>query len=179
MTSTDLKSPMSGTRTSCIAPIARLPLWPLLDRERIRLRGIDAVLPDRRRDHRRLDRTVLGERLQRGDRHPVPVDLEEIAELLAGVRAAVAVGAEHAIALAGRQERTDLIRERFHVVGRGDDRAVAAFEAALDVRLARLVLGVQQVPAVGVEAVAAQLREARAATDVGGDVPVLREELGG
>src|SRR5262245_51172748 len=187
MTSTLLKSPMSGTNTSCLAPMVRSRRrratdrapspFPLLDGYRIRLVGIDAVLPDRLRHHRGLHRAVVGERLQRGHRHPVAVDLEEVTQLLARVGPPEPVGAEHAIGLALRHERPDLVGERLDVVGRGDDRPLASFQASLDVRLPRLVRRMQHVPPVGIQTVAAQLGEARAAPDVGGHTPVLLEQL--
>ena len=48
--------------------------------------GLDLVALDRRGDHGRLDRPLVGERLQRGDRDVVAVDLEEAAQLRRGSR---------------------------------------------------------------------------------------------
>src|SRR5690606_22940500 len=64
-----------------------------------------------------------------------------------------AVRAQHGIG--ARDEAADLVGEVAHVVGRGDHRAGGAgLDALGDVGLARLVLGVHAVPALGVVAVA-------------------------
>src|SRR6266540_2171051 len=82
ITGTSLKSPMSGTFTS-IALIAASSYGP-----RRRLLGVELVSRERLAHFRRWHRAVVGERLQRRDRDPVAVDLEEVTQMLARVRAA-------------------------------------------------------------------------------------------
>src|SRR6478672_1763318 len=77
--------------------------------------GVDAVALDRILHHLRLDRALVGERLQGGHRHVMTVDLEELPELLPVVAAPEAVGTENGVA--ARYEVTDLVGERAHVVG--------------------------------------------------------------
>src|SRR5690606_3949444 len=111
-------------------------------------------------------------------RDPVAVDLEELAEVRARVRAPEAFGAEHDVLLAGRDERANLVRIRTHVVGRGDDRTLAIREAVRHVRGTRLLLErMQAVPAFDIETVAAQFVEARAGPDVGDDAELLLQQL--
>src|SRR4029079_18979682 len=73
----------------------------------------------------------------------------------------------------------NLVGEAAHVIGGGDGRAGAAFQAFGDVEFARFGFRVQAVQAFGIEAVAAQFGEAGAAPDVGGDAEVFVEEFGG
>src|SRR5262245_8998295 len=171
ITSTSSKSPMSGTRTCRSAGMAGS------DAHRVRLLRVDAVARHRLRDAPRRDLPLVGERLERGHGDEAPVDLEERAQLLARVAAPETVGPERRVAV--RHEGPDLLGVQLHVVGGRDDRARAGAEAALDVREARRLLRVQQVPALHLEAVATQLGEARRAPDVGCDLPVLAQELGG
>ncbi len=117
-----LKSPMSGTLTSIV----------LMARASTRSTG--PACPDRART-------------SRSPRPPSPtgivpssasafsaatvdvlrIDLEEVPQLLARVRAAEAVGAEHDVA--ARHERADLLGEQAHVVGRRDHRTLRTGEA--------------------------------------------------
>src|SRR5262249_4765784 len=109
----------------------------------------------------------------------VAIDLEERTEIRTRIAAAEAVRAEHDVALAVRHERADLVGVFAHVVGRRDRGAGAVLEALRDVRRARLFLHrMQAIPALDVEAVAAQLREARARPDVADDAELLLEQLG-
>src|SRR3954470_9664065 len=84
MTGTSLKSPMSGTLMSLIASIlAFLPMrvFPAAShRDGVRLLRIDAVAADRLRKLGGWQRTLLHQRLQRGERHPASVHFEEVAE---------------------------------------------------------------------------------------------------
>src|SRR5207253_6549719 len=138
----------------------------------------DAVFLDRVRHRLRLAFALVGERLQRGDGHEIAIDLEEVAQLGARVGAAEAVGAEHTVAAVFRDEGTDLVGKGFDVVGRCNDRSGRTLVEALgDVGDARLGLRMQHVPAIGREAVAAQLGEARRAPYIGRDAPVFFEQL--
>src|SRR4026209_678076 len=87
MTATSLKSPISGTTTWVISRCSY--------QRRIRLFGIDAVFLDRLGHLLRLQLALVGERLQRRHGHEVAIDLEEVAQPGAGIRAPEAVGAEH------------------------------------------------------------------------------------
>ena len=114
-----------------------------------------------------------------GDHDVAAVDLEEVAQRLAVVRAAEAVGAEHRVAPVA-DPLADLVGEGAHVVRRRDHRPGRAVgQALLDPREPRRLGGVEHVPAGDVDAVAAQLGEARRAPHVGDDAPVVLEHLGG
>src|SRR5690606_26423958 len=134
--------------------------------QRIALLGVDTELGDGLGHDLAFDGAAIGECLQRGDSHPAAVDFEEVAQLGVRVAAAEAVGAQHLV-FAGRNPLANLVGEQLHVVGGGDHRAFAAFQALLDVALARLLGRVQTVPAIDRQAVAAQLVEAGHAPDVG------------
>src|SRR5690606_15374847 len=134
--------------------------------QRIALLGVDTELGDGLGHDLAFDGAAIGECLQRGDSHPAAVDFEEVAQLGARVAAAEAVGAQHLV-FAGRNPLANLVGEQLHVVGGGDHRAFAAFQALLDVALALLLGRVQAVPAIDRQAVAAQLVEAGHAPDVG------------
>ena len=129
-------------------------------------------------------RTVAGETapvsasdLQRGDRDEETVHLEEVAQAVAAIGAPEAVGAEHAVVT--RHEGPDLVGVRLHPIGRGDHGTRAFAELLLDEALALRLLGVQQVPALGVEAVAAQLVEAGRAPDVGVHAELVAQQIRG
>src|SRR5688572_5129852 len=169
MTSTSLKSPMSGTST-----------W-LMDAgsygRRIRFLWVDAVLLYRLGDLLGLHLALVGERLQSGDGDEVAVYLEEVAQLGARIRAPETIGAEHPVGPPLRHERPDLLGEALHVVARRDHRPGALLEHLRYVGRARLRFRMQHVPAVGGKPVAAQLGEACRGPDVGGHAPVLLEEF--
>ena len=107
----------------------------------------------------------------------VPIDLEEAAELRAVIAAAETVSAEHGVA--ARNEWPDLVGERAHVVGGGDERALAFFQARVDVRRALRLGRVQPVPAFCLEPFAPELGEARHAPDVRDDTEVRMQQVGG
>src|SRR4051794_19592793 len=166
MIGTSLKSPMSGTVT-WVVPAARASVMAVIivsfpvsslraqsNRHRIGFLAIDPVFQDRLGHHLGLDGAFLGQRLERRHRDPVPVHLEEVAQLPAVVRPAVAVGAEHLVA--PRHPGPDLVGEQSHVVGRRDHRPAPAGQAGLDMAPAWLLGRVQQVPALGVDGVTAQ-----------------------
>ena len=83
------------------------------------------------------------------------VDLEELAQLLARIRAAESISTEGSDATA-REKRTDLIGKKLDVISRRDDRSAAVFEAGLQVRYARLLLRMEPVPALRGQCVAPQ-----------------------
>src|SRR5690606_13120613 len=177
MTSTSLKSPMSGTFTSILLMSVSL-------REgasgvmRVGLVGIDAVLADRFRHLLHRDGTVFGERLERRHGHKATIDLEVLAQPVTEVRASETVGAEYLVVAAFRNERPDLIGEQLHVVGGRNDRPGGLLEQRADVGLLLLACRVQQVPAFAIHAVAAQLGETGDAPEVGSDAPVVLEQFG-
>src|SRR5690349_308411 len=96
MIGTSLKSPMSGTVT-WVVPAARASVMAVIivsfpvssvlragsNRHRVGLLGIDPVPGDRLGHQPRLDRAVLGQRLERRHGDPVAVDLKEVAQLAA------------------------------------------------------------------------------------------------
>src|SRR5882672_3763256 len=141
ITSTSLKSPMSGTRT-WLMPRASY-------RGGIRLLGVEAVFLDGVGDGLGLALALVGERLERGDDHEVAVHLEEVAQLGARVGAAEAVGAEHAVRAVFRHEGPDLVGEGLDVVARRDHRTRRPFlQHFFNERNFLLAFGVQHVPAV-------------------------------
>src|SRR5574343_1742510 len=173
MTGTSEKSPISGTLTSMIWLMLSLPLY----RQRVRLVRGKVVLDQGGGDLLAFDLAAVGQRLQGSERDPVTVDLEMVAQLVAGVGAAETVGAQRDVR--GLDERTDLLGEQLDVVGGGDDRALGAGQLFLDVRQARRFQRMQQVPAGDILAIAGQFIEARAAPEVGLDAPVVLQQVGG
>src|SRR5258706_13975832 len=87
MTSTSLKSPMSGTRTSFM----RRPSY----RAGVRLGGIDAVFLHRLGNAFRLAFAGFCQRLQGGEHDEIAVHLEEMAQPGARVGAAEAILPKH------------------------------------------------------------------------------------
>src|SRR4051812_35145269 len=119
MTSTSLKSPISGTLTSTAlivwlrsspfrSQVMRRKEWGLvlceLHRHRVRLVRIEAVLLDRIRDHRSGNRSVFRQCLERGNRHVVAIDLEKFAQLLTRIRTSETVSAQDLVVAAFRHE---------------------------------------------------------------------------
>ncbi len=126
----------------------------------------------------RFQHASRSQRRYRGVCDPVAVDLEERAQVFAGVAAAETVGAEHDVALAIGHEGADLVGVFAHVVGGGHDRARHGRPGMRDVRHARFLVGrMQAVPALGIETVAAQLAEARARPDVRDHAEFLLQQL--
>src|SRR4029453_8670507 len=116
---------MSGTAISVVATVpSDQPRSGRLGSAagRVGLLRVDVVLGDRFGDRLRLDRPLLGERLQRREGAEVPVALEEAAQPAAVVGAAVAVGPQHPVG-AG-YERADLVGEALDVVGGRGPRAL-------------------------------------------------------
>ena len=103
------------------------------------------------------------------------VDAEKAPQRGARVAAAEAVGAQGQVL--ARHPGADQIGHRAHIIGRGDHRAVRRREALLHPALARFTR-MLAVPALAVEAVAAQLGETGDAPDIGGDVVFLLQDLG-
>ncbi|ABA48711.1 hypothetical protein BURPS1710b_2745 [Burkholderia pseudomallei 1710b] len=146
-----------------------------LNRHRVGLGRVEVVLRDGVGDDLALDRAFIGERVERRDRDPVAVHLEEVAQRAARVRAAEAVGAEHDVAAVDLA--ADLVGERADVVGRRDHRALRVLQARLHVRQAARLGRMQQVPALDVMAFARELGEARHAPEIGGDAPVVLQQV--
>ena len=117
------------------------------------------------------------QRREHTDDDVAEVDLEEAAQRLASVGAAHAVGAERN-ERATRQEAGDLLGNDLHEVGDGDDRARRVGEQLSDVGRARLLAGVQAVPALDLERVLAQPLVRRRRPQLDADVEVLGQ-LGG
>src|SRR6476661_285649 len=128
------------------------------------LRRIELVLRHRLRDGRRVGDAFIGERLQRRDGHVPAVDLEEMPQLLASVRPAVPVGAEHEVA--ARHVRTDLVGEGAHVVGGRNDGTGMLAQAIVDVRRSLRCGRIKHVEARRCLTVARKLGERRTAPQV-------------
>src|SRR5690606_6556600 len=156
MTSTSLKSPMSGT-VIVIVSLIDVPSGVV----GVGFLGVDAVLLDGLGHLGRGHGAFVGQRLQRGDRHEATVHFEVLAQLGAVVRPAEAVGAQHAVGAALGDERTDLVGKQLHVIGRRHDRAFRLGQQLGNVGYLRLlVLGMQQIVALAVQAIAAQFGKA-------------------
>src|SRR6267142_1101738 len=144
-------------------------------RYRVRLARIDRALLDRLGHRRGRHAALIGQRFERGHGDVVAIDFEVFAQLPPVIGAAETVGAEYHVRLV--DERPDLIGEDLHVIGRGNDRAGRVIQALAHVGFARTLLGVQQVPALHVETLAAQFVEAGRAPHVGGYAEVLFQQV--
>ena len=82
---------------SCFASFASLRRVFFLNRQRIRLRGIEPVLLYRLGHAAAIERALVGQRRQARDHDPVAVDFEEVAQFAARIGTAETVGAEHRI----------------------------------------------------------------------------------
>src|SRR5690606_28390970 len=123
MTSTSLKSPMSGTLISTSLLMSVLPSSVV----RVGFFRIDAVFLDGLGDLGDGDLALVGQRTQRGQDDEMTVDFEVLAQFVAEIRAAETIGAQHAIRAIFGHERTDLVGEQLHIVGRRDDRSFGFF----------------------------------------------------
>src|SRR5262245_2248154 len=103
------------------------------------------------------------------------VYFKELPQGHAIVAAAEAVGAETDIA--PRHVRPDLVREGPHVVRGCDDRSLPGPKAFSDIALAGSLRGVQQAPALRVQAVATQLIETRTAPDIREHTEILLQQV--
>src|SRR5712671_295918 len=111
ITGTSLKSPMSGTLISSVligSPDSDGPRWRSIRLHPVFLDGL-GHLGGR-------EGTLVGQRLERGDRHVEAIHLEEAAQLLAGIGPPEAVRAEDDVP--ARHEGADLLGEGAHVIGR-------------------------------------------------------------
>src|SRR6266403_189552 len=170
---------MSGTLTSVAAATLSSPfrMPNRSDPGGIRLFRIDIVLLDRLGGRRDWYRSVLGECLERRDGDKVAVDLEELAQPLAIIRAPKPVGTQHAVA--PRHERSNLIREGLDVIGRRDHGPLSLAETGLDVALARRGGGMQHIPALDIEALTPKFGETRRTPDVGCNAEIRHQEGSG
>ena len=97
-------------------------------------------------------------------------------QVLARVAPAEAVGPEGDVMR--RQPARDHVGECLHPVGGGDDRPALVRQDLADVRDAqRLGVGVESVPALGLERIAAQELERRGAVDLGRDTELLGQQV--
>src|SRR3989338_11474374 len=103
------------------------------------------------------------------------IHLEKTAQLLARVRTAETVRAQHLVA--PRNVRAYLIRIALDVIGRGDHRAAAHGEALLDVTRTPAGFWMQHVPALAIQPVAAQFVETGHAPDVGAHTEILFQQF--
>src|SRR6185312_6544248 len=105
------------------------------------------------------------------------IDLEVLAQLRARIRAPVPVRPEGHVAPGN--PRANLLGYRTNVVGRGHDRPRAALETLAHVRYARGFLGVQEVAALAVDRLAAELAEARHRVHIRRYAEIALEQLRG
>src|SRR5439155_15833217 len=127
MIGTSVKSPMSGTLISSV-----LIASPDSDSPRGGPIRLDPVFLDGLGDLGGRERALVRQRLERGDRDVEAVDLEEPAQLLARVGAAIAVRPEDHVP--PWHVRADLLGEGTDVVGRGDDWSLGFLEQLRDIR---------------------------------------------
>src|SRR5438034_3734950 len=160
ITSTFLKSPMSGTKTSLAVPmLAQFAIW-----------GAGAGPPSRRPTHAwsdshwngffridpvfldcvgndlGFDLALIGERLERRDCYEETIHLEEVTQLGAGIRAAVSIGAEHPVDAVSGDERSNLVGKTLDVVGSSDHGTFTLLQALGHVRDPGLHFRMQRVP---------------------------------
>ena len=104
------------------------------------------------------------------------VDLEESSQVLAGPAPPEAVGPEREVVIG--QPARDHVGELLDPVRRGDDRATLEREDLAHDRDALLArIGMEPVPALGFEGLAAQQRERRGAVDLGRDAEPLGQQV--
>src|SRR6202050_849651 len=175
MTATSLKLPMSGTRTSVSPAASFMGRAVASDLPRHGLLGIHPERLDGTADGRMIDAAVVGERLQRRHGDIVAIHLEMAAQCRARIRAAVAVGAERHVAAV--DPLADLVGHDAHVVGRRHHRSLVAVQHLPHVGHARGFARVQQVPALDLERLAAQLAETGDRHDVRRDAVVVFQDL--
>src|SRR5208282_1960490 len=126
-------------------------------------------------DHAAVDFAV-GEKLVQGrERDEAGIHFEEVAQRLAGIAAAEAVGAQRR--KAARHPLADDVRQRLQVVGGGDEDAGRAGERFGDVRNSRFFAGMQPVPALGFDPIGVKRLVAGDAPDVGGNSVILRQDF--
>src|SRR5467141_1855469 len=191
ITSTFLKSPMSGTKTSLWVPmLAQFAIGvpgraearqvhARSDGHRIGLFRIDPVFLDRVRNDLGFDLALIGERLERRDCHEVTIHFEEVTQLGAGIRAAVAIGAEHSVDAVFGDKRSNLVGKGLDVVGSSDHGTLTLLEALGHVRDPGLRFRVQHVPTLDRKPFAAQLRQTGCTPDIRSHAPVGLEQLAG
>jgi GDP-L-fucose synthase len=73
----------------------------------------------------------------------------------------------------------DLIRDDTHIVGRRDDRTLVLFQQRLDIRNARRLGRMQQVPTLGLERLTPQFAEAGDRENIGRNAVIVLENLRG
>src|SRR5450755_3538510 len=148
----------------------------LLDLPGIRAGRVNAELHHRRAYRRAVDLAFVGEALQCCEYDEIAIDFKMLAQRRARIRTAIAVGAERDVTRA--RPLAYEIRQRAHIVGRGDDWAFAVFQALLHMRRARRRASMQHVPALALERLAPQLGEARHRKDINGHLIFVLEHHG-
>src|SRR5881396_1776194 len=160
ITSTFLKSPMSGTKTSLAVPIlaqfviwgagagqpSRRPAPAWSDSHWIGFFRIDPVFLDCVGNDLGFDLALVGERLERRDCYEVTIHFEEVTQLGAGIRAAVSIGAEHPVDAVSGDERSNLVGKTLDVVGSSDHGTFTLLQALGRVRDPGLHFRMQRVP---------------------------------
>src|SRR6266581_3019026 len=160
ITSTFLKSPMSGTKTSLGVPmLARFAIWGAgagqpsrrpahawSDSHWIGFFRIDPVFLDCVGNDLGFDLALVGERLERRDCYEVTIHFEEVTQLGAGIRAAVSIGAEHPVDAVSGDERSNLVGKTLDVVGSSDHGTFTLLKALGHVRDPGLHFRMQRVP---------------------------------
>src|SRR5581483_11628382 len=112
---------------------------------------------------------------QRCNRNRFGIDLEVTAQVLAVVATTESVRPQR-FHPAG-QPRGDLIGDYFHVIRGGYDGPFRAFQSFQDIRFVRGLIGMQTVPALDPQGIAAQFVVAGHAPDVGRHVVLFRQDL--
>src|SRR5271165_49769 len=120
MTLTSLKPPMSGTKTSR-GVTTTFAIGVPLDRQRVGFFRIDAEGLHRLGHRVHVDLAVVGQRLERGDRHVMTVYFEKAAQLRARVAATKSVRTEHRVT--AQNPLPYLIGHSLDVVRGGDERS--------------------------------------------------------
>src|SRR5690554_3626574 len=171
MISTSSAPPRSGTLISCSL------MADSLAQHRVRFVAIDSILAHGFENLFLLDLAIFRQGRQCGHGYVETVYLEEAAQLLAGITAAKAVGAQSHVGF--RDECPQLLGVQLDIVSRRHHWALRLLQALGYVSLAGYVVRVQVVPALHVLTIAGQFVVAGNTPHIRGHAPVVFQHLSG
>src|SRR5690554_5002684 len=171
MISTSSAPPRSGTLISCSL------MADSLAQHRVRFVAIDSILAHGFENLFLLDLAIFRQGRQCGHGYVETVYLEEAAQLLAGITAAKAVGAQSHVGF--RDECPQLLGVQLDIVSRRHHWALRLLQALGYVSLAGFVVRVQVVPALHVLTIAGQFVVAGNTPHIRGHAPVVFQHLSG
>src|SRR5882762_5155313 len=121
-----------------------------LNQKRVRLFGVDSQILDGFFHDRRVNLSVLKQLIERGQRDEARVHFKEVTQRLAAVAASEAVGSQRG--QPARQPLADQIGQSFQVIRGGDQNSRRIAEALRNIWDARFFRGMQEMPALSVNA---------------------------